>query len=374
MSDTPISGYVAPGLEAVREAFAANFEAGEELGAGFAAWKGDELIVDLHGGWTDRAKTKVWDEATLVPVFSTTKPISALVIALLIDRAGPEVTYETPVSTVWPEFAAQGKGDITLAEMLSHQAGLPGFVEEIDPELWLDPLALAARLADQTPMWTPGDGSGYHPLTWGYLAGELARRLDAQGRSLGTVLREEITGANEIDFWIGLPASEHARVAEMKRPTALPELGPLNEFKRAAFMTKWSAPNRGGAIWKEIEIPSANGHGTAAATARLYGAFAGTLDIGLSAETFAALTASRCHGQDRVLPFVIDFAAGVMRNSETVYGPNPASFGHSGWGGSLGFGDPDRGLSAAYVMNRQSNILQGDPRALRLVSALYDCL
>ena len=372
MSDTPISGYVAPGLEAVREAFEANFAAGEELGAGFAAWMGDELVVDLKGGWTDRAKSEAWNETTLVPVFSTTKPISALVIALLIDRAGPDITYDTPVSEIWPEFAARGKGAITIAQMLSHQAGLPGFAEEIDPELWLDPSALAARLADQAPMWQPGDGSGYHPLSWGYLAGELALRLS--GRSLGTVLREDIAAPNEIDFWIGLPASEHERVAEMKRPTVLPELGAINEFKRAAFMTKWSAPNRGGAIWKEIEIPSANGHGTAAATAKLYGAFAGTLDLGISATTWAGLTASRCHGQDRVLPFVIDFAAGVMRNSETVYGPNRSSFGHSGWGGSLGFGDPDRGLSAAYVMNRQSNILQGDPRALRLVSALYGSL
>lgn len=372
MTDTPISGYVAPGLEGVREAFEANFAAGEELGAGFAAWIGDELVVDLQGGWADRAKSTAWDEETLVPVFSTTKPISALVVALLIDRAGPEVTYDTPVSAVWPEFAAQGKGAVTIAQMLSHQAGLPGFEEEIDPELWLDPPAMAARLAGQAPMWTPGDGSGYHPLSWGYLAGELARRLD--GRSLGTVLREEITGPNDIDFWIGLPASEHDRVADIKRPTALPELGEINEFNTAAFMTKWSAPNRGGAIWKEIEIPSANGHGTAAATARLYGAYAGALDLGIGAETWAGLTASRSHGRDRVLPFQIDFAAGVMRNTEQVYGPNRASFGHSGWGGSLGFGDPDRGLSAAYVMNRQSNILQGDPRALRLVSALYGSL
>ncbi|MCI4645574.1 MAG: beta-lactamase family protein [Hyphomonadaceae bacterium] len=374
MSETPISGYVAPGLEAVRDAFAANFEAGEELGAGFAAWIGDQLIVDLQGGWADKGKSQIWDTETLVPVFSTTKPISALVIARLIEQAGPDITYETPVTALWPEFAAHGKGALTIAEVLSHQGGLPGFAEEIDPELWLDPPALAARLAETPPLWPPGDGSGYHPLTWGYLAGEIARRLDTQGRSLGTVLRQEITGPNEIDFWIGLPPSEHARVAEMKRPTALPELGELNEFKRAAFMTKWSSPKRGGAIWKEIEIPSANGHGTAAATARLYSVYAGTLDIGLSETTGTALTSSRSHRQDRVLPFVIDFAAGVMRNSETVYGPNRASFGHSGWGGSLGFGDPDRGLSAAYVMNRQSNILQGDPRPLRLISALYDSL
>ncbi|MEL6569584.1 MAG: serine hydrolase domain-containing protein [Pseudomonadota bacterium] len=372
MTDFPISGHTVPGFEPVREAFAENFEAGEELGAGFAAWIGDELVVDLRGGWADRAKTEVWSEKTLVPIFSTTKPISAAIVALALDAAGPDVTYETPVREVWPEFAANGKTDVTIAQMMSHQAGLPGFPDPIDPELWMDPPALAAELAAMAPMWLLGEGSGYHPLTWGYLAGELVQRV--AGKSLGQLLREQVTGPGGIDFWIGLPDSEHSRVAELKRPNAMAELGTLNTFNRTAFLTKWSAPNRGGADWKRIEIPSANGHGTAASTARLYGMYAGTLDVGLSPETFEALTQSRSIGQDRVLPFEIDFAAGVMRNTQRVYGPNPASFGHSGWGGSLAFGDPDRGLSAAYVMNRQSNILQGDPRARALVAALYGCL
>lgn len=372
MTDFPLSGTVAPGFEPVREAFEANFDSGDELGAGFSAWIGDQLVIDLHGGWADRAKTRAWSEGTLVPVFSTTKPISAAIVALALEEAGPEVTYETPVSAVWPEFGAAGKADVTIAQMLSHQAGLPGFPEPIDPELWMDPPALAAALAGMAPMWLPGEGSGYHPLTWGYLAGELVQRI--AGKSLGTLLRERVTRPHEIDFWIGLPDSEHGRVAELKRPGAMAELGELNPFNRTAFLTKWAAPSRGGADWKRIEIPSANGHGTASATARLYGIYAGTLDIGLSAETHGALTRSRTLGRDRVLPYEIDFAAGVMRNTQLVYGPNPGSFGHSGWGGSLALGDPDRGLSAAYVMNRQSNILQGDPRACALISALYGCL
>ena len=372
MTDYPISGPVAAGFEPVREAFGDRFEAGEELGAGFAAWLGDELVVDLVGGFADRKQTKPWTRETMVPVYSTTKPISAFVVALAIDWTGGDVTYKTPVSAVWPEFAAAGKDKVTIAEALSHQAGLPGFVEPIDPELWLDPPALAARLAEEPPMWSPGDGSGYHPLTWGYLAGELVLRI--AGQSIGTILRDEITGPDGIDFWIGLPTSEHDRVAEIRRPNAMPELGELNDFNRTAFLTKWAAAKRGGAIWKEIEIPSANGHGTAVSTARLYGAYSGTLDIGLSRETHRELTKLRCSGRDRVLPYEIDFAAGVMRNKQGVYGPNPNSFGHSGWGGSLAMGDPDRGLSAAYVMNRQSNILQGDPRATHLIQTLYGCL
>ncbi|MEM1149579.1 MAG: serine hydrolase domain-containing protein [Pseudomonadota bacterium] len=372
MTDFPISGFVTPGFEAVRDAFEANFAAGEELGAGFAAWIGNSLVVDLHGGWSDRSKSRPWDENTLVPVFSTTKPISAAIVALALDEAGPETGYETPVGAVWPEFGRAGKADVTMAELLSHQAGLPGFPEPIDPELWMDPPALSEALTELVPMWSPGVGSGYHPLTWGYLAGALVSRL--AGKSLGTLLRERVTQPQDIDFWIGLPDSEHGRVAEMKRPSAVAELGAPNAFNRAAFLTKWSAPNRGGADWKRIEIPSANGHGTAAATARLYCLYAGTLDIGLSTTMHRALTKSRTIGPDRVLPYEIDFAAGVMRNTQRVYGPNTGSFGHSGWGGSLALGDPDRGLSAAYVMNRQSNILQGDPRATRLISALYGCL
>lgn len=376
MKEHIIAGHVAPGFEPVAAAFEANFREDRELGAGFAAWIGDDCVIDLHGGWSDRKQQHPWGRETLVPVFSTTKPIAAFIIALLLSHAdAPETGFETPVADVWPEFAAHGKARVTIAQLMAHQAGLPGFREEIDPALWLDPPALAAEIAGQAPMWPPGEGSGYHPLTWGYLVGELARRLSG-GRTLGTILRGEVTHRDPespIDFWIGLPEAEHDRVAEMMRPRAMPLLGDLNDYKRTAFLTKWAAPDRGGAIWKTIEIPSANGHGTAAATARLYGVYAGTLEIGLSPGIREAFLKSRSDGPDRVLPFEIDFACGVMRNTHGIYGPNPRAFGHSGWGGSMALGDPDRQLSLAYVMNRQYNHLQGDPRARRLVEAVYDC-
>ncbi len=376
MKEHIISGHVAPGFEPVAKAFEANFREDKELGAGFSAWIGEDCVIDLQGGWRERKHEQPWAPDTLVPVFSTTKPIAACVIAMLLARPGaPPAGFDTPVAEVWPEFAANGKDRITIAQLMAHQAGLPGFREEIDPVLWLDPPALAGEIAQQAPMWPPGEGAGYHPLTWGYLVGELARRLSG-GRTLGTILREEVTHhspESPIDFWIGLPDSEHHRVAEMMRPRAMPMLGELNEYKRTAFLTKWAAPDRGGAVWKRIEIPSANGHGTAAATARLYGVFADTLDIGLSDDLRHDFLRSRSDGPDRVLPFEIDFACGVMRNSHGVYGPNPNAFGHSGWGGSMALGDPDRQLSLAYVMNRQSNHLQGDPRARRLVEAVYGC-
>lgn len=374
MTDHPISGFVAPGFEPVQEAFEANFAEDKELGAGFTALLDGEVVVDLHGGFADRRKEKPWNTSTVVPVYSTTKPIAALTLAHVIDAV--PAGYETPVADLWPEFGANGKGAVTIAELVSHQAGLPGFVEPIDPGLWLDPPACAAALAPLAPIWQPGSAHGYHPLTWGYLIGEVVRRID--GRSLGTILREDIAQPAGVDFQIGTPATDHDRIAEIMRPRALPDLGEMNEATRAAFLTKWSSPDRGGAIWREIEIPSANGIGTSKAVAELYGVYAhdGMLNGRrvISEAAFGALTQSRVKGQDLVLPYVTEFAAGVMRNNLGLYGPNPDTLCHSGWGGSLALGDPDRGLSAAYVMNRQSNSLQADPRATRLVQALYGCL
>ncbi|MEL8055829.1 MAG: serine hydrolase domain-containing protein [Pseudomonadota bacterium] len=374
MTEFPISGHVSKGFDSVRDEFAANFAEDKELGAGFSAILNGELIIDLQGGWVDRKKTRVWDERTIVPVYSTTKPIAALVLAKIIDRL--PAGYETRVADIWPEFGANGKEAITLSEMVSHQAGLTGFVEPVDPALWLDPAACAAAIAELEPIWKPASEHGYHPLTWGYLIGEVVRRID--GRSLGTILREEITGPVEIDFQIGTPEEHHARVAEIMRPRAVPDLGEINEATKAAFLTKWAAPDRGGAIWREIEIPSANGIGTSKAVAELYGIYANGGRLNgeqiVAPSNFDALIESRVKGQDLVLPYATEFAAGVMRNNLNIYGPNQDTLCHSGWGGSLALGDPDLGLSAAYVMNRQSNYLQGDPRARRLVDALYACL
>ncbi len=375
---THISGTCHSDFTPVRDAFAANFNEDLELGAGFAVFKDGECVVDLVGGYSDRDRTQAWTHETLVPVYSTTKPIAALVAAMAIDRS-EEASFETPVAQIWPEFASHGKGALTLAQVLSHQAGLPGFADEIDPALWLRPRELSALLADEAPMWAPDGTSGYHPLTWGYLAGEIVQRLT--GNSLGTCLANWVTHTDQsvpdMDFWIGLPASEHQRTAAIQRPKAPPELGEMNDYKKAAFLTRWAAPDRGGAPWREVEIPSANGHGTARSVAKLYGAYTDASLNGerlMSDETFHALTQRRTSGPDRVLPFEIDFAAGVMQNSDGLYGPNPHSFGHSGWGGSAALADPDINLSCAYVMNRQSNHLQGDPRGQRLFAALYDCL
>jgi len=367
-----VEGFVAPGFEPVREAFARGLS--EELGASFAAIRDGEVVVDIWGGWADRGQTRAWARDTIVPVYSTTKAIAALVLAKLHGEGA--LDYETPLAALWPAFGVHGKDKITIAQTLAHQAGVPGFLEPIDPDLWLDPPACAEAVAALAPLWAPGSASGYHPLTWGYIAGEVARRVG--GRTLGTVLREDICEPLGIDFRICTPASEHARCAEIRKPSRAGEFGEVTPPRKAAFFTPWAAPVRGSALWRQIEIPSANGHGNARSVARLYEAYAtggyinGTRIVSDSA--FAALTATRFVGADLVLPFNVDWRAGVMGNSNRYYGPNVDAFGHSGSGGSCGFGDPIERLSAGYVMNKQSHHVMGDPRSLALIDALYACV
>jgi len=368
-----INGFAQPRFAAVREAFAANFETGQELGARFTLVERGELVVDLWAGFADRQRTRPFNARTLTPVFSTTKAVAALLIARLVDQG--RLDYGQPVADVWPEFAQAGKEAITVEQVMSHQEGLSGFPEEMEPALWFDWDAICAKLAAMAPLWPPGSASGYHPITFGYLAGEIFRRVD--GRTMGAALREDLAQPFGLDLWIGLPDAEHSRVADLQRPNALPNFGEINEATKAAFLTPWSSPaGRGQAEWRRIEIPSANGHATAEALARLMGALAngGWLEgeTILSPALIAEASRERIRGQDLVLPFVMSWGAGFMRNEPVkVWGAGEVTFGHSGWGGSCAFADPETGLAGAYVMNRQSTDLIGDARAKRLIEAAY---
>lgn len=371
-----IHGLCPPRFDALRATFEHGFAVGQELGARFSLAIDGEIVVDLWAGFADRARTRAFDERTLTPVFSTTKAVAAILIARLVDAG--RLAYEQPVAEVWPEFAANGKGAVTVAQVMSHQAGLPGFLEPMDPADWFDWDAICARLAAMTPMWPPGTASGYHAITYGYLAGEIFRRVD--GRTMGTALREDVAVPLDLDLWIGLPAAEHGRVAELEKPHGFATFGKLNDATRAAFLTKWAAPGgRSGAAWREAEIPSANGHATAPALARLMGFLACGGEVGglrlLSADAIAQASRERIVGEDLVLPYRISWGAGLMRNSGLhLYGPDEQAFGHSGFGGSCAWADPERRVSGAYVMNKQGTALIGDPRAVRLVDAAYACL
>jgi len=371
-----ISGTCPPEFAAVRDVFLAHFDQGEALGARFTVCKDGEVVLDLMGGHADLAGTQAFGPDTLTPVFSTTKAVMSLMIARLVDQG--LITYDTPVAEAWPEFGQAGKGVVTLAQLMSHQAGLPGFVPAAEPEIWFDASAVCARLAAQAPLWPLGTGSGYHPITIGYLAGEVFRRLD--GRTLGTALRQDLCEPLGLDLWIGLPDSEHGRVAQMRKPPAAPDLGVIDAIKRAAFLDKGSAPGgRGSADWRRMEIPSANGHATAEALARLMSVVASDGSLGgqavVSVETLEALTSARVRGLDKVLPFDLIWAAGLMKNTgANGLGPGAQTVGHYGWGGSMAMADPERGLSVAYVMNKQSVHLVADPRPAALIEALYAVL
>jgi CubicO group peptidase (beta-lactamase class C family) len=368
-----IAGFAPARFAAVKDAFADNFARGEELGARFTLVEAGEVVLDLCGGHADRARTKPFEARTLTPVFSTTKAIASLLIARLVDQG--KLAYEQTVASVWPAFAAAGKAGITVEQLMSHQEGLAGFPDQMDPADWFDWDLICGRLAAMAPLWPPGTASGYHPVTFGYLAGEIFRRVE--GRTMGTALREDLGEPFGLDLWIGLPESEFDRVADLQRPNALPDFGEVNAATRAAFLTPWSSPGgRGQAEWRRMEIPSANGHATAESLARLMGALAndGWLegeDI-LSPALIAEAARERIRGQDLVLPFVMSWGAGFMRNEiEHPWGPGNATFGHSGWGGSCAFADPERKLGGAYVMNKQSTQLLGDDRPRRLIEAAY---
>ena len=374
MTSVPdIHGLCPPRFAAVKDAFAANFtdapEGLNERGARVSVCVGGEVVVDLWAGWADTAQAVPYDETTLTPVFSTGKAVMALLIATCVERG--LLDYGAPVARYWPAFGQAGKEAITVGQMMSHQAGLPGFDTAEDPAIWFDREATLARLCAQAPMWPPGTASGYSPIVIGYLAGELFRIVD--GRSMGTALRDDFPG---LDLWIGLPESEHERVAQMRKPAKAADLGEIDAIKAAAFLDRGSAPGgRGSAEWRMIEIPSANLHGTAKDLARVMGAFVdGTLDGRrvLSPATLAAATRLRIQGRDRVLPFEMGWAAGLTRNDTLkIFGPNADAVGHCGWGGSFALADPEAGLSMSYVMTRQSHYLIGDPRAQRLIGAVY---
>ncbi len=371
-----ISGSAPARFSSVKDLFAASFAAGEELGARFTLVEAGEVVLDLWGGFVDRKRTLAWDESTLAPVFSTTKAVASLMIARLVDAG--KLDYGQTVASVWPEFAQSGKDAVTIEQVISHQAGLPGFPEPMDPALWFDPAAICEKLAAMAPMWPVGTASGYHPITIGYITGEIFRRVD--GRTLGTALAEDVARPYGLDLWIGLPDAEHDRVAELQRPSAVSDFGEVNEPTKAAFLTPWSsASGRGQADWRRMEIPSANGHATAEALAKLLGALAndGWLDGGeiLSPALIAEASRERIRGQDLVLPFFMSWAAGFMRNEPNFpWGPGARTFGHSGWGGSCAFADPERKLGGAYVMNKQGVALMGDERPRRLIEAAYAAL
>jgi CubicO group peptidase (beta-lactamase class C family) len=376
---TPVAvqGFVAAGFEPVRETFAANFalpEAYREVGASVAVYRRGECVVDLWGGHADRAQTRPWERDTLVNLWSTTKGIAAMCVAQLVERGA--LGYDDRIAEFWPEFAAAGKRDVTVAHALSHQAGLPGFVEPTSIDELLDQELCAGRLAAQTPLWKPGTANGYHAATWGVLVAEIVRRVD--GRSIGRFLADQLAGPLEADFHIGLPQQLESRVAAVIPPDHPADMGgiEMNPAMQLALASPALDPARANTRdWRAVELPAMNGHGSAQGIARLYAATIARADptAVLSAGTFEALTRPVADRPDLVLGFNPQWSMGFARNASGMLGPEPDTFGHGGWGGSLGCAHAESGIAIGYALNHMGAELVGDPRATAICRTVFEC-
>jgi len=367
-----IHGTCEPAFEAARAQFEKNFDDDQEIGASFCVIHRGKTVVDLWAGDADTTGATPWQHDTLANVWSTTKGVTAICVALLVDRG--ELSYDDKVSTHWPEFAANGKGDVTVGQMLSHQAGLSGLREPTTVEDGYDQELMAQRLAAQEPLWEPGTRSGYHAFTYGNLAAELVKRVSS--KSIGTFLREEIAEPHGIDFFMGLPDSEEHRVAPLTEAADMRPLADTTEVQALTFTNPQIgqlAPNN--RAWRAAELPAAGGFGSAAALAKLYALLDAETAPGgtpiISRDTMEALRTTRIENDDLILGVPVRWASGMAMNGFEMYGPNPQTFGHTGWGGSFGCLDPEAHVAIGYVMNKMGADVVGDPRSMGLVAAVF---
>jgi CubicO group peptidase (beta-lactamase class C family) len=381
-----IGGTVAAGFEEVRAEFERNFTERGEIGAAVAAYVRGEKVVDLWGGFRAPESDLPWNEDTMVIVFSTTKGLSAMTLALANARG--LLDYDAPVARYWPEFAQNGKAAVTVRQLLGHEAGLVFVGEQLTREKLADLDYLASVLASMTPEWVPGTRHGYHAMSIGFFMQELIRRVDPQHRSLGRFFADEIAGPLGLDFFIGLPKEiPNARLASVKPLSAARALAairttPLDLIPKVLW--PWSLLRKSLAFvnlpWNEraslqVEIPAGNGVGTARAIAHAYSVFAGGgAELGLTPHTFAEIVAPPA-GQfpkDEILGVPAHYSLGFLRpGPEVTFGSSPRAFGAPGAGGSFGFADPDAGVGYAYVMNKMDFHLLDDPREKAIRHALY---
>lgn len=378
-----IEGTCDPRFEAVRDAFACNFAEHGEVGGAVCISVDGRVVVDLWGGHADLARTQPWTGDTLVNVYSVGKALVALLIARLVGDGTIDV--DVPVAAVWPAFAQAGKADLPLRQLLSHQAGLPAIRRRLPRGAMFDWQLMTDVLAEEEPWWEPGTSHGYHPNTFGFLVGEVVRRVT--GTSAGRLLRDEVAGPLGADVHLGLPSSEDHRVAEfgwVHDPPPEEDPPGLTGDRLMRYNAYFNPSGLSGAgvvntrAWRAAEIPSTNTHATARGVARVFTALAagGALD-GVQVVDTAALDAAvveQVCGHDRILDRPSRFGLGFqLAQPERPLGPNPDAFGHFGAGGSLGFCDPISGVGFGYVMNQLGPRWQ-NPRNQALVDSLYACL
>lgn len=390
-----LHGHVEPGFEEVRAEFVRNFLERGELGSSCALYHKGRLVVDLWGGYRDLNSQRPWEADTLVMVYSTTKGIAAMAMAVAHSKGLFEL--DEPVATYWPEFAAAGKHRITVRQLLAHQAGLSAVDEPLDVEKLADLDLIAAVIAKQAPAWEPGTRHGYHGFTLGLYENELIRRVDPQHRSLGRFFQDEIAKPLGIEFYIGLPAHIRAsRVANIEPfdpfgmtfnlkdvsvRLALNLIWPRSLAARSLLNPKLRGPHDlDRPEFRALELPSANGIGHARAIAKGYSLFAnGGHELGIQAATMDALTARATvptlGRRDAIIGKDTSYSFGFWKRCSVFSaGVSEKVFGAMGVGGSIGFADPDAEIGYSYVTNRMSWHLFNDPREKALRDASYRCL
>ncbi len=392
MAKVPIHGECDPRFAGVREAFEESYADGTEVGSAVAITLDGKSVVDLWGGHLDVERTAEWQRDTIVNVYSTTKGMTAICAHRLVEQG--KLDLDAPVAQYWPEFAAAGKETLPVRWLLTHQAGLPAIEKPLPKNALFDWKEMTSALAEQKPWWEPGTKHGYHALTFGFLVGELVRRIS--GQSLGTYFRENVAEPLGLDFHIGCGPELDARISDLHSAPAPPAgagpgEGPLADFIRdmqdpttmtgAAFNNPAALDGTANTReWRAAEIPAANGHGTARALARVYGALSvgGTLDgvQVLERESIEHALQEQVFGPDAVLGGIpMRFGLGFMLRQDLMpLGANPRSFGHPGAGGSIGFADPDAHVGFGFVMNQMQAAMLGSMGAFAMINAFYESL
>ncbi|MET9506640.1 serine hydrolase domain-containing protein [Streptomyces sp. NPDC006622] len=379
-----VHGTVAAGFEPVREAFARNFEALGERGAAVAVYRDGRKVVDLWGGSRDVDGGAPWEPGTAQIVRSATKGVAAAVPLMLWQRG--ELDLDAPVGAYWPEYKAAGKDRTLVRDLLAHRAGVPVLDRPLTPAEAADPDLGAAAVAGQAPVWRPGTDHGYHAQTYGWLIGELVRRVT--GRTIGAWIAEEIAGPAGADLWLGLPERERARVGRVGQTEAPAQPGALrtrpkravadayadpDSLTRRAFAAITPLPDENDPAYRAAALPASNGIATADGLARFYASLIGEPDGGsrlFAPETVRIAREERSAGADRVLVVNTRFGLGHMLHGAASPLLSPASFGHPGRGGPLGFADPESGIAFGYVTNGFRSSVTADPRAQALVRAV----
>ena len=391
-----IQGHCDDRFREVADAFERGFTEGGELGASFCATVGGETVVDLWGGHADPERTRPWDKDTTTVVMSSTKGATALAAHLLVARG--ELDLDLPVATYWPEFAANGKEGVLVRHLLNHQAGVPALRDPLPDGGFFDWEMVTARLAAEAPFWEPGARHGYHALTFGYLVGEVVRRVT--GRSLGTFVADEISDPLGLDLHIGLPDAHHASVAPLVPPPMPAPDDAIPAFYVQAMTDPASLPalvlgNTGGYMvpgaWNDpaalrAEIPAAGGVTNARSLAAMYRAIVHDRRVGdteITPEHLALMgSVQSAGGFDATLSSPGRWTLGFLKAGAAPRGVLPPStiaisddaFGHTGNGGSYGFADPGCDASFAFVMNQMQMAMGLTPTGQALADALYRAL